>query len=68
MKIIYKRLPNNKHLFFNRKLQRHYNFYLYTDSKQTGKDGKGIKIFAKSIGGLIIKGHQANHPLRKPLY
>ena len=65
MKIIYKRLPNNKHQFYSRKLQRHYNFHCYTDSKQTGKDTKGIKIFAKMIGGTLLKGNQSANPLRK---
>lgn len=68
MKIIYKRLPNNKHQLYNRKLQRHYNFYCYTENKQTGKDSKGIKIIAKKLGGKIIKGNQAVNPLRKPIY
>ena len=67
MKFIYKRLPNNKHLLFNRKLQRHYNFYLYPAGRQTGHDEKGAKIDAKRIGGLIIKGHQSHHPLRKSI-
>lgn len=67
MKFIYKRLPNNKHMFFNRKLQRHYNFYLYPAGRQTGHDNKGTKIYAKRIGGLIIKGNQSNNPLRKSI-
>ena len=67
MKIVYKRLRNNKNLFFNRKLQRHYNFYCYTDNKQS-TDPKGVKIFAKRLGGRIIKGNQSANPLRKPLY
>lgn len=67
MKIIYKRLPNNKFMFFNRKLQRHYNFYCYTDNKQCN-DNKGVKILAKRLGGTIIKGNQSEHPLRKHLY
>ena len=68
MKIIYKRLPNNKHQFFNRKLQRHYNFYLYPQGKQTSKDYKGTKIFAKRVGGFILRSNQSKHPLRKSLF
>lgn len=67
MKIVYKRLRNNKHLFFNRKLQRHYNFYCYTDNKQS-KDPKGVKIFANSLGGGIIQGKQSDNPLRTKIY
>lgn len=54
-------------MFFNRKLQRHYNFYLYPAGRQTGQDNKGTKIYAKRIGGLIIKGNQSNNPLRKSI-
>ena len=67
MKIIYKRLRNNKNLFFNRKLQRHYNFNCYTDNKQS-TDPKGVKIFAKSLGSGIIKGNQSESKLRTKIY
>ena len=67
MQIVYRRLKNNTHQYYNRKLQKHYNFHIYPKSKQTYHDLKGKKISANSIGGNITKGKQSKNPLRKTI-